>query len=122
MARKTDRVRHGETCSDGVVLMTPLYHQWSMLKDPSRRPMLPSWRHSYIAFRDYIVTSIGDRPEGMVLNRINKTLDFVPGNVEWAPRVRSRAGEQSPHLRSNRPNQRPNKPRQPKAVLPEQTV
>lgn len=44
------------------------------------------WVNSYIAFRDYILDTLGERPEGHSLDRINNDGNYEPGNLRWASR------------------------------------
>lgn len=42
------------------------------------------WRESYVAFRDYILSTLGERPKGCHLDRVDNNRGYEPGNVRWA--------------------------------------
>jgi hypothetical protein len=44
----------------------------------------PSWRNSYKAFKQYLIDSIGHRPRGKTLDRIDNNRGYVYGNLRWA--------------------------------------
>lgn len=49
------------------------------------------WRESYVAFRDYILSTLGERPEGCHLDRIKNDRGYEPGNVQWSTPVQNMA-------------------------------
>ena len=73
---------------------TPLYRVWSSMKrrcHDSNDMSYPryggrgiqvcnEWRDSFAAFFAYM----GERPEGLTLDRIKSTGNYEPGNVRWA--------------------------------------
>jgi hypothetical protein len=75
----------------------PLYKTWIGIRDRCNNPSNKRY-HDYggrgIKLRDPwneptvfingILTSIGDRPPGMSLDRINNDGDYEPGNVKWS--------------------------------------
>ena len=85
---------HGDT-------YTSLYSLWSGIikrcedrnqksyKDYGGRGirMYPRWRKNFTAFRDYVNDSLGVRPEGYSLDRIDNDGDYRPGNIRWADRA-----------------------------------
>ena len=42
--------------------------------------------HKYKVFRKYILESLGTRPKGKDLDRINNNRGYVPGNIRWLSR------------------------------------
>ena len=44
-----------------------------------------AWRNDFPTFLDYILTHLGERPDGCSLDRFpNKNGNYEPGNVRWA--------------------------------------
>jgi hypothetical protein len=48
--------------------------------------MYEPWRHDFPAFARYLDTVLGERPEGLTLDRINNDGHYEPGNLRWATR------------------------------------
>jgi len=48
--------------------------------------MSPEWESSFVKFSEYIDTTLGKRPEGCTLDRIDNDQGYVPGNLRWASR------------------------------------
>ena len=47
--------------------------------------MCEEWRDDYLAFRDYILKNLGDKPSpDYSLDRIDNDGDYTPGNLRWA--------------------------------------
>lgn len=46
--------------------------------------LFEEWRNLYIAFRDYILTNLGERPADHQLDRRDNERGYEPGNLRWA--------------------------------------
>jgi hypothetical protein len=44
----------------------------------------PEWANSFITFKEYVLTNLGERPSGHTFDRINNDGNYEPGNVRWA--------------------------------------
>lgn len=91
---------------------TPLYQTWKSIIARCTNPRNPSypdyggrgitisptWRHSFIAFAEYVTTHLGPQPTPKhTLDRIdNGSGHYEPGNLRWATRI-----EQNRNKRSN---------------------
>lgn len=53
--------------------------------------MDPAWAKSFAAF----VTDMGERPEGMTIDRIDPDGDYVKSNCRWATAKTQRANQRS---------------------------
>lgn len=81
---------HGESGK----FRTPLYSTWSSMWERTTKPkrwpsyvgivVCTEWR-MFEAFRDYANQYLGERPPGFSLDRIDNSLGYQPGNVQWAP-------------------------------------
>jgi hypothetical protein len=117
---KHGHARHGR--------LHPLYNTWVAMrkrcnnpdhksyKDYGRRgiQVCERWDNDPVVFIDDILSSIGLRPSGKVLDRINNEGNYEPGNVRWVtPKVSAnnrrlpttkggRSGVQGVHSRRNR--------------------
>jgi hypothetical protein len=55
------------------------------------------WRDS-VAFMNWVIENLGDRPEGLTLDRIDNECGYEPGNLRWATRkeqIENRRQEQA---------------------------
>lgn len=46
--------------------------------------MCDQWLNDSQAFIDYLINTLGDRPEGSSLDRIDNSLGYQPDNLRWA--------------------------------------
>ena len=86
---------HGHTMGK---LVSPLYKTWRSMKERCYNPrhksyrhyggrgitIWPQWRDSFIAFATYVLNTIGSRPAGRSLDRIDNGKGYIPGNLRWA--------------------------------------
>lgn len=83
MAEQFNR-KHGDSCEDGVAIATRLYRTWIRLKRAHGEQLDPRWKDDYAAFREWIFTHIGPKPDGLRLARIDRQQPYGPGNLQWA--------------------------------------
>lgn len=48
--------------------------------------MHPAWVDDFTAFAAYLDATLGPRPEGLTLDRIDNSGNYEPGNLRWASR------------------------------------
>jgi hypothetical protein len=58
-----------------------------------------SWRDNFAAFAMYGENVLGDRPEGMTLDRIDNDRGYVPGNLRWATASQQRLNQRRTALK-----------------------
>ena len=83
----------------------PLYHTWTSMRRRCNNPNDPAykyyggrgikvyerWDADFAVFLNYILTNIGLRPPGMVLDRIDNNRGYEPGNVRFRERQTTKA-------------------------------
>lgn len=79
----------------------PLYATWNNIRQRTGHKSHPSyvnyggrgiklhpeWYQDFFTFNSYVETTLGPRPHGMSLDRLDNTGDYVPGNIRWATKV-----------------------------------
>ena len=74
-----------------------LYRTWRCIKNRCYQESHPSFNiyggrgiilfdewHNFVVFKDYIFKTIGQKPDGFSIDRINSDKNYEPGNVRWA--------------------------------------
>lgn len=70
--------KHGHTRKGWA---SPTYNSWQNMKGRYGDAVCARWRES---FEDFLA-DMGERPEGTLLTRLDRTVDYGPGNVSWLP-------------------------------------
>lgn len=82
---------------------TPLYKLWRGIITRCANPNSSSykryggrgisifepWYTSFLAFKSYIEHTLGERPTGGILDRINNNGNYEPGNIKWSTKMES---------------------------------
>lgn len=70
-----------------------LYGIWHNIKyNVYCNKLYQPWRNDFIAFKDYVLSTIGERPgpsNQYCLDRIRINKGYIPGNIRWATRKES---------------------------------
>ena len=89
---------------------SPLYSVWAAIKqrcfnknnkrfrDYGARGiiMYEVWKNDFSEFKEYIEVTLGTKPKGFTLDRINNDLGYFPGNLQWAS-YKQQANNRRPH-------------------------
>lgn len=58
--------------------------------------MYQPWVNDYVAFKTWILDNLGDKPDGMSLDRIDPNGNYEPGNLRWGTQ-RDQCGNKKIH-------------------------
>lgn len=99
---------HGMSKKEGNRTASPTYRSWAGILQRCTNPRNPSfgnyggrgigvcerWRRSFEAF----LSDMGERPDGLSIDRINNNGDYEPENCRWATRSEQSRNRRPTHL------------------------
>lgn len=98
-----DNTRHGHGASRAGK-RTPTYVSWNNMIQRATNPRHPAWKNYggrgitvCARWRDFanFLADMGERPEGLSLDRIDNDGDYQPSNCRWATRAQQRLNQRN---------------------------
>lgn len=87
--------------------LTPTYRTWQAMVTRCYNPNVPSFKDYggrgikvcdlWHIFENFLA-SMGERPDGMTIDRIDTNKDYTPGNCRWATRTEQNRNTRSNHM------------------------
>lgn len=94
-------LKHGHNCKNTP---TPTYSSWRAMHERCRLPSHVAWKNyggrgirvcaRWAQFENFLA-DMGERPEGLTLDRIDVNGDYEPENCQWATRAQQVANRRT---------------------------
>jgi hypothetical protein len=92
-------LKHGQARHGNGKLPSVYYRMWASAKNRCTNKKNPAYKwyggrgitispyfFNFTSFYDYVIKNLGEKPEGLTLDRINNNRGYEPGNIRWATR------------------------------------